>query len=262
MPSPAPAEEAIELYNRLCQLPPTAVEAIGQIYWQLRRLNKKLPGDPMIALAYVQSLVLLGHASEAIEVINCVWWQRNSLDYQLRYSLVYHLLELAQYARAAELASSLFDEHAAPLDEPIAAVLLYIAWGRGDVEAFRAAIARSSEAIRKTWEPMLARLSLEGLLPHLSRHQQVVNSVVEGHQVGSSIVISNDESHGQAISQYIYVGGDKEQRLALEDEIHSRLDALYSELGMPDTPYWELITPIVLPATARPFVLPRLADAA
>jgi tetratricopeptide (TPR) repeat protein len=252
MPIPAAAEESVELFNTLITLRPDQDAEIRRILWQLRGLRSKFPHNIEIALAYTEALVMLGEAQEALAVIDQAWRDRRSLATDFKYALAFNLQGLGLYRQALELASEMLRGENKFLNRRLAVMVQYAAWGLGDVEKIRWALSLFPGPATASWDAMLERLAAVNLLEHLPEHQRIVRDVVFGHQTSASLLLSVDEDYGLELTECIYVGDDREERSRMEEQIHDRLDEYFASQGLSDKPHWDLITPLVMHASAAP----------
>lgn len=238
MGRPAPA--SVTLFNRLVTLPHDREVEIGQIAWQLRNARTKNPSDPKTAIAYLQALLMLGHAGEAIALVEQLWSWRRILDNERAITFSGQLVELGMFGRCIEYIHSRFGD-----DPPAASIgtLVQAAVGVGDLERATRYLAledRGALGIR-----VIRHIQQTELSEHFENHQRIIFSAISGQLVGYEAEMGFADGNPE-LSNRLFVRSDRPQRRKLEEEIDGQLAEYFEANGLPAGAQVPLITTIVL----------------
>src|SRR4030081_3599217 len=102
-----PAEEAVEIFNVLTRTLPSDVQQISRWEWRLRTLSRRRPGDLTFRVAHLESLLLLGRASEALETAEKLWPYRQAMGSEQLQTFFSQLFHLGNYDKALSVAEEI-----------------------------------------------------------------------------------------------------------------------------------------------------------
>jgi hypothetical protein len=249
MPVGAPAEEAVELYNRLTTVAPSDTANLGQIVWRLRTRRQKMPGDLPVAVALLQALLIGGEAPEAISIAKQLWPRRNALygDVAITYGSV--LAQVGMYEEALSFVGTPGPKGFDPVE---VSTLIYAAWGTGQEEALVAALEHDSTRLRDVWSEIFAQMTDLGIMPYLKQRQDIVRRHVFHRQCGTHLIFTFSGNGAAELTHYTYMAASHDERSAITDAIYDELTAFYEEQGLNGIDFWSCAPVIVLDQRARP----------
>jgi hypothetical protein len=248
MPVGVPAEESVELYNRLTTIAPSDVPSLDRIIWRLRNLRRKLPSDVPLSVALIQALALRGRSAEAIELATDIFFRRQALvgDVGVTYGSV--LSQLGMYDEAISFVGMQDPEGLHPVE---VASWVHAAWGSGNAESLRAALRYDRSLARDAWTAIFAQMSDLGIMPYFRERQEIVRHHVFKRQCGAHLIFTCPGGAGVELTHYIYMDADHGERSEIADAIYDDFGKFYGERGLGGVDFWSCAPVIILNQTAR-----------
>lgn len=242
-----PAALSVDLYNKLINLPYSETTEIGRIAWRLRSARARSPGDPRIAAAYLQALLMSGQADEAIELADQIWAWRRVLEVDVALSFGCQLLELGMYKRSLDLLRSRFTPAELIACDSYGSVIQN-ALALGDIGLLKEVVSGLPHSDRLG--PMVRLLDQSGLRDYFAEHQRIVAAAVFGKQTGylADVVEVNGRNE---FRNTIFVRGERRERRALEERIDAALDEYYASAGLPPGAHAPWLSTVVLDVRAH-----------
>jgi hypothetical protein len=251
MPSAAPAEEAVELYNQLLHLPPAQSEQVRTLLWKLKGLHRKLPGNPAVTLALIEAQRLAGDAHDALVLANAVWPLVRVLNRQERDTYISHLMSLGLYEKALELVTPELENASDSRRRRAFTSAYHCAWNLGRLEHARFLLNDMPGGERKSWMAVIHEIEKNGLATHFASHQKVIRDALAGKQTMSQLGFGlTGDGDFLTSTNYAFMAEDYDGRLAVEESVLKDLQTYYSGHGLAEAPWWDLMMLVVLPLSS------------
>ena len=249
----APAEQAIEIFNKLVRMVPAEAEDIGRIEWRLRALARSRPKDTATGVGLLLAQLMLGKGQEAVQQADRLWLLRRVMLGEQLGTFVSELLHLGMYERAAQILHEIQDQPTEETIPNLIAAYLRVAWDAGSLDDLQA-IAASPVGLQVLagWKSFLERIKIEGLGAHLAARQEIVRSETIGQQCFAELILTPDDDEALQLTHYVYLNADYDKRTKIEETIRSRLDDYFTAVGIENGNHWDLMTEVLVPVTAGP----------
>jgi hypothetical protein len=251
MASVLPADETVAIFNELVRAAPAETEVIARVEWRLRSLARSRPNDSVVEVALLYSLLMLGKADEALPMAERLWHMRNTMGVEQLGTFLFELAHQGMYEKAAVLLDEMRQANADTFVTNFDAIAVNVAWGLGDIQRATAAITVGRPSVWGSWLTFLDEIKRLGLVPYLSGRQKIVREKTFGRQCLSQLILTPGAEYPQELTHYIYMSGSYEDRLKLEDEIHSALDEYFEPLNLAQI-HWSSMAELIAPITAAP----------
>jgi hypothetical protein len=251
MASVSPADETVAIFNTLVRTAPAETEAIARVEWRLRSLVRSRPNDSVVEVALLYALLMLGKADEALPMAERLWHMRNIIAVEQLGTLLFELAHLGMYEKAVVLLDDMRQANAEAFVTNFDVVAVNIAWGLGDIKRAAAAMTVGRPSVWGSWLAFVDEIKRSGLAPHLNGRQKIVREKTFGRQCLSQLILTPGAEYPQELTHYVYISGNYEDRLNLEDEIHSALDNYFKPLNLAHV-HWSSIAELIAPITAAP----------
>jgi len=251
MASGAPALEVVDLFNRLVRTAPAETEAIARAEWRLRALARARPNDTGVEVALVYALMLGGKAKDAVQLAERLWYQRNAMPIEQTETFLFEITHLGMYEKGAELLKEVRADSRSTTDTNLTAIAVNIAWGLGQFDTLYEEIGAAPPAIWGGWADFLNELKALGLANHLLGRQKLLNKNVFTKQCLSQLILTPGAARPLELTHYIYINAPYEERVSLEDNIHTQVDRFFQNFGLSEV-HWDCANELVVPVTAAP----------
>ena len=251
MASVSPADETVAIFNTLVRTAPAETEAIARAEWRLRSILRSRPDDVAGEVALLYALLMLGKADEALPKAEHLWHMRNIMPVEQLGTFLFELAHLGIYENAAALLDHMRQDDTDGSVANFDAVAVNVAWGLGDIEGAAAAMAVGRSSVWGSWLVFLDEIRRLGLAAHLTGRQKIVRQRTFGRQCLSQLILTPGAEYPQELTHYIYLSGTYEDRLKIEDEIHSALDEYFKPLNL-DRIHWGSMAELIAPISAAP----------
>jgi hypothetical protein len=251
MASVSPADETVAIFNTLVRTAPADTEVIARAEWRLRSLARSRRNDSVVEVALLYALLMLGKAGEALPMAERLWHMRNIMGVEQLGTFLFELAHLGMYEKAALLLDDMRQAKSDAFVTNFDAVAVNVAWGLGDIDRAAAAISLGRPSVWASWLTFLDEIKGLGLAPHLKARQKIVREKTFGRQCLSQLILTPGAEYPQELTHYIYLSGNYDDRLKLEDEIHSALDEYFKPFNLAHV-HWSSIAELVAPITAAP----------
>jgi hypothetical protein len=246
-----PAQEAVEIFNKLVRTAPVEAREIARAEWRLRALGRARPGDITVEVALLYALQMSGKADEAVRLAERLWHRRNFMPAEQLDTFLFELAHLGMYEKADEILGEIRDGDGARLITNIDAVAVTVSWCLGDIERASAAIKEAPPSVWGNWLVFVDQIKGLGFGPHLAARYKIIRQKTFQRQCLSQLVLTPGGEFPLELTHYVYVAGSYEERVALEEEIQITLDSYFEPLGLGGT-HWGLMIELVAPITAAP----------
>lgn len=239
---------SIDLYNRLLELPYAETAEIGRIAWRLRTARLRAPNDPVLAIAHLQALIMIGNAEEALALAELVWSQRHALDQQATLTFGALLKDLGLFDRSLDLLrlKFIFAQSAEP---ELKSVALDCALWLGDLD-----LARSLTEEFGVSDSRVAAFTTEirrsHFAPYFAAYQRVVREALFGRQTACFADLIPVEGAVELVNM-AFIRADRNERRRLEGEIDASLDDYYQASGQSIGAHLPFINTVILDTTAH-----------
>jgi hypothetical protein len=245
-----PAEEAIEIFNVLTRTLPSDVQQISRWEWRLRTLSRRRPGDLTIRVAHLESLLLLGRASEALETAEKLWPYRQAMGSEQLQTFFSQLFHLGNYDKALSVAEEITRRGEESQVPNWVGAHLQIQWAMGNFKGFCQLLDIIPPEMTKGWTKLRDEIREAGIEPYFLRRQEIVREETFGKQTLQAHLLAPEIEIGIVLAHYVYIDSSYEDRTLLEDRIRDRIERLFREDSQPESLHWELISEVIVPITA------------
>lgn len=241
MPTAVPAEEAVQLHNRLVELSTMdnfEAEA-RQVQWRLQQLVRKSPSDQKAAVALIMACLLAGDREEAARQADRVWIARFKLGQQVLVRFLGELSNLGMYDRVKSIYQETLSD--TELRSPLFLETLAIAAvASGDISWLRELTGLCRSNGENVGAPFVEAIEKSGLEAHFAAHQSIVSAIMRDHQCGVWVGISVDPDEPDDFANlftYFFVPKTRDFRRGLEKSVSRALEAYYVSKGLPPGVY-------------------------
>ena len=256
MASAAPAEEPVELFNKLIGISPADEAGLARIMWRLQALRRKLPGDLPVGVALLQCLSLQGLAGEAVDLAKELWPRRGSMETMVAVTYSALLTHLAMYE---ELLSFIGAHRDVRLDPVEMFSAIHAAWGSGNHGALLDALRHDSVGRQRPWRALLGSTNFLGILPYFKQRQEIVRKHVFRRQCSTHLIFTAGEERDIELTHYIAIAAPHNERAALVDAIYDDLYALHRSVGLGGIDFWSCAPIVIVDQRERPSIRQELA---
>lgn len=245
MISHQPAEEAVDLYNKLIALSFSNQAEIGAIEWQLRKLHRAMPMQARVSVALLQAFLMSGKAVNALNLADQIFGQKQWFDTDPTLTFMQQLLSLGKFEQCLEFINENMILDKRKSNEAIAR--FNCALGIGDLKLAQDSLnygnaEKEFVSLLEAFSSSLAELDID---THFSAHQNIVRDVIREKQTDCSLRLTSGEE-GTELTVFIFVSAERKERDLIEQSIDDALAEYYREEGFDPYVFVPLINTLVV----------------
>ena len=230
MAAPVPAEESVNLHNRLLDLSfEEDLAEIEQIQWRLKTVVSRQPDDVDARVTLIEAYRSGGSRAGAVDLANQVFQHHASLELRVLETYLAELVGLGLYDRAKPLCMQLASDRTPGRNSSLLANASCAAVASGDVSWLEEIASVDDDTCPAV--QYLDVIKRSGLAEQFENHQRIANGYIGTRQCGVAVSDSYDPIEPddlRCIVTYVFVPEDRTIRRGLERDIHTAHEEYYS----------------------------------